>query len=93
VLRKLGTLIQRNPRTTFLIEGHTDSFGSPEYNLGLSERRALAVKSWLVEEMGIEPSRIRTKGLGSTRLVAPASESIEGQRLNRRVEIVLEVDG
>jgi OOP family OmpA-OmpF porin len=89
-LRKLGTLILRNPNMNFLIEGHTDSFGTPEYNVGLSERRAIAVKNWLVEEMGIDPMRIRTKGLGSTRLVAPASESIEGQQLNRRVEIVLE---
>jgi len=90
-LRKLGTLIQRNPRTTFLIEGHTDSFGNPDYNLGLSERRAAAVKDWLVGEMGIAPERIRTRGLGDSRLVAPATETIEGQRLNRRVEIVLEV--
>lgn len=90
-LRKLGTLIQRNPKTTFLIEGHTDSFGTPAYNLGLSERRAIEVKNWLVREMGIDPERIRTQGLGDTKLVAPASQTIEGQRLNRRVEIVLEV--
>lgn len=90
VLRKLGTLIQRNPATNFRIEGHTDAFGSPEYNQGLSERRALAVKMWLVEQMGIPAERIRTRGLGSTRLVAPATETIEGQKLNRRVEIVLE---
>jgi len=89
-LRKLGTLILRNPNTNFLIEGHTDSFGTPDYNFALSERRALAVKAWLVAEMGIDPARIRTQGLGSTRLVAPASESIEGQQLNRRVEIVLQ---
>lgn len=89
-LRKLGTLIQRNPRTRFRIEGHTDAFGPPEYNQGLSERRAQAVKVWLVQEMAIEPERIDTRGLGSTRLVAPASATIEGQRLNRRVEIILE---
>jgi outer membrane protein OmpA-like peptidoglycan-associated protein len=90
-LQKLGTLILRNPDTNFLIEGHTDSFGSTEYNMALSERRALAVKEWLVNGMGIDPARIRTKGLGSTNLVAPASGSIEEQQLNRRVEIVLEV--
>lgn len=89
-LRKLGTLILRNPNTNFLIEGHTDSFGTQDYNLALSERRAVAVKNWLVAEMGIDPAKVRTKGLGSSRLVAPASESIEGQQLNRRVEIILE---
>lgn len=91
VLRKLGVLIQRNPRTRFLIEGHTDSFGDASYNLQLSQRRAEAVKFWLVEQMQISPDRIRTRGMGSTKLIAPASASIEGQKLNRRVEIVLEV--
>ncbi len=90
VLQQLGTLIQRNPKTLFWIEGHTDSFGSDEYNQGLSELRAESVKSWLVGEMGVPPDRIRTRGFGKNRLLVPAQESIENQRLNRRVEIVLE---
>jgi outer membrane protein OmpA-like peptidoglycan-associated protein len=44
-LQKLGTLIQRNPRATFSVEGYTDSFGSFEYNLNLSQRRADSVKT------------------------------------------------
>lgn len=88
-LWKLGTLIQRNPSIIFLIEGHTDSFGLPEYNQALSERRAQAVKRWLVEEMGIDAEHIHTQGFGSRKLLVPATESIDGQRLNRRVEIVL----
>ena len=55
----------------------------------MSERRALAVKTWLVEEMGIDAENIHTQGFGSSKLLAPATESIDGQRLNRRVEIVL----
>jgi outer membrane protein OmpA-like peptidoglycan-associated protein len=59
-LQKLGTLIQRNPRGTFTVEGYTDSFGTPEYNLDLSQRRADSVKQYLVEAMGISPAQIET---------------------------------
>ncbi len=43
-LEKLGTLIKRNPKATFTIEGYTDSFGPFDYNLDLSQRRADSVK-------------------------------------------------
>lgn len=89
-LKKLGQIIQRNPQIRFLIEGHTDSFGPEEYNLGLSQRRAESVKNWLVEQMGIGPEQIRTRGLGSTKLLIPPSNSIREQAPNRRVEILLE---
>ena len=88
-LRKLGELIRRNPRATFSIEGHTDSIGDATYNRRLSELRAQAVKDWLVREMGIDPSRITTRGFGSTRLIAPATGTKEEQAINRRVEIVI----
>lgn len=88
-LRKLGELIQRNPHANFLIEGHTDAFGTQEYNMELSRIRAQTVKSWLVAIMGIDPDRIQTTGFGSTRLIAPADGTIEEQQINRRVEIVI----
>lgn len=88
-LQKLGRLIHRNPLATFSIEGHTDSFGDPEYNLQLSKARAEAVKEWLVKNMRISPERIRTQGFGSTRLIVPASGNEEQQQMNRRVEIVI----
>src|SRR5205085_8669466 len=53
-LEKLGHLIQRNPQATFRVEGHTDSFGSDQYNLDLSRRRAETVKAWLVQSMKID---------------------------------------
>lgn len=89
-LNKLGRIIQRNPQIRFLIEGHSDSFGPAEYNLGLSERRATAVRDWLVGHMGIAPEQIRTRGLGSAKLLVPAEGSIREQAPNRRVEILLE---
>lgn len=98
-LRKLGTLIQRNPKATFAVEGYTDSLGSPEYNLDLSQRRADEVKKYLVEAMGINPAQINARGYGASKfIVAPRSVpyntpeeqmEIERQRPNRRVVIVV----
>ncbi len=87
-LRKLAELMQRNPNATFIIEGHTDNFGTPEYNLDLSKARAESVKAWLAEVAGIDPLRIQTRGLGLSRLLVN-SGSIEQQKLNRRVEIII----
>ena len=88
-LQKLGTLIKRNPRATFTVEGYTDSFGGPEYNLDLSQRRADSVKQYLVEVMGISPAQIQTRGYGQTKFRVSPNGSIEEQRENRRVEIVV----
>lgn len=88
-LQKLGTVIKMNPGTTIAIEGHTDAFGGDDYNQILSEKRALAVKIWLVAYAGIDPTRITTYGFGRRRLLAPGSGTIEEQQINRRVEIVI----
>ena len=80
---------QRNPNATFSIEGHTDSFGSPEYNIQLSEKRAESVKIWLVEMMQISPGRIQTRGFGNTKPIVSSDKSKEEQAPNRRVEIVV----
>jgi outer membrane protein OmpA-like peptidoglycan-associated protein len=88
-LQKLGKLIERNPQASFKVEGHTDSFGSDQYNLDLSQRRAETVKTWLFQNMSIDPNRILTQGYGRSRLIVPADKSVEEQQLNRRVEIVI----
>src|SRR5712691_7156265 len=88
-LQKLGTLIQRNPKATFTVEGYTDSFGKPEYNLELSQRRADSVKQYLVDAMGISPAQIETHGYGQTKFRVSPNGSIEDQSPNRRVEIVV----
>ena len=88
-LEKLGELIRRNPGARFRIEGHTDSFGGADYNAQLSRARAESVKQWLAERMTIDPARVDTRGLGSTRPLAPATGGVEEQQLNRRVEIVI----
>jgi outer membrane protein OmpA-like peptidoglycan-associated protein len=88
-LQKLGTLIQRNPKATFTVEGYTDSFGTPEYNLDLSQRRADSVKQYLVEAMGISSAQIETRGYGASKFRTSPNGSIEEQSPNRRVEIVV----
>ena len=65
--------------------GHTDSKGSAEYNQGLSERRAMAVKEYMVSE-GIDATIIDAMGKGETDPAA-SNDTTEGQALNRRVEI------
>jgi len=97
-LQKLGTLIRRNPKATFSIEGYTDAFGSFEYNLDLSQRRADSVKDYLVNGMGINSAQIQTRGFGASKfLVAPRpvmdpfqeEAEIRRQQPNRRVVIVV----
>src|SRR5439155_4350001 len=56
-LQKVAMLIQRNPHATFTLEGYTDSYGSQEYNLDLSQRRAESVKRYLVEVLGINSAQ------------------------------------
>lgn len=88
-MANLGRLIQKNPNATFVIEGHTDSFGSAAYNRELSVQRAESVKLWLVENMGVDPARVATRGFGSSKLLVSPNKSVEEQQLNRRVEIVI----
>ncbi len=80
-----------------LIEGHTDSKGSEQYNLRLSQLRADSVKAWLVQNSGVPEYLIETKGYGESRPVAPntnpdGSDNPQGRAKNRRVEIYLTVE-
>lgn len=70
-----------------VIEGHTDSSGTEEYNQKLSERRAKAVADYLVQ-LGIDKNRISTVGYGESNPVA-TNETAAGRELNRRVEIIV----
>ncbi|RLA44671.1 MAG: hypothetical protein DRR06_09135 [Gammaproteobacteria bacterium] len=67
-----------------VLEGHTDSVGSEDYNQGLSERRVAAVEAKLAEDYGIDPNRIATVGYGETRPIAD-NDTAEGRAQNRRV--------
>lgn len=84
-LRRLAGVLNRYPDTRIEIVGHTDSRGSDEYNYELSLKRARAVADVLVEN-GVDPARIRTRGEGESRPIAP-NDTPEGRARNRRVEI------
>lgn len=82
----LAALIEKNNDTRFIIEGHTDSFGSELYNKKLSFYRANAVRQWL-SDMGIPLDRVFIRACGADRLIASALGNREQQSSNRRVEI------
>lgn len=86
-LMKLGFLIQKNPNSLFIIEGHTDSFGGDQYNLDLSLRRAQAVVEWLRASLQLGTDRVEAVGLGKSRPIVSTTGSVDEQGLNRRVEI------
>lgn len=88
-LMKLGLLIQKNPDSTFIIEGHTDTTGSEEYNLQLSKRRAESVSTWLTSSLSLSSERLKTKAYGETKPLANPTGSKQEQAINRRVEIVI----
>jgi OOP family OmpA-OmpF porin len=69
------------------VGGHTDSVGTDAYNQGLSERRAMAVKDYLLGK-GIDGSRLSSVGYGESNPIA-ANDSADGRALNRRVELNL----
>lgn len=70
---------------TLIATGHTDSIGTDAYNLKLSQRRANAVKAYLVQK-GMDPNRIYVEGKGESQPIA-SNKTREGRAKNRRVEI------
>jgi outer membrane protein OmpA-like peptidoglycan-associated protein len=83
-----NALAKEDPHSKIVVEGHTDSKGTEKYNQDLSQRRAQAVRDYLVTR-GIASDRITAQGFGFTRSVAN-NASPEGRANNRRVEIVIQ---
>jgi len=86
-LRKAAAFMNKYPQTQFLLAGHTDSMGTDEYNMGLSKRRAAAVKKYLVENFGIAAHLMTPRGYGESQPVA-TNDTEEGRQQNRRVEVI-----
>jgi OmpA-OmpF porin, OOP family len=84
---RVAEFLDRNPDRKVLIEGHTDSTGTSEYNLQLSLLRAEAVQRFLVWN-GVPADRVTAVGYGDTRPEAP-NDSATGRQQNRRVEVVI----
>lgn len=86
-LNQLAATMKQYGETTIVIAGHTDSTGQAAYNQALSERRAAAVRNYLVSQ-GVSASRIQTVGYGMRQPVATnATEA--GRAQNRRVELTI----
>jgi outer membrane protein OmpA-like peptidoglycan-associated protein len=86
-LAKLSGIIQAHPGLSLAIEGYTDTTGSPDFNLKLSQQRADAVRTFLISQ-GLSADSITSKGLGPANPVADNSTAA-GRKQNRRVEIIV----
>lgn len=87
-LEKAIAFIKKYPGHKVSIEGHTDDRGSEKYNQALSERRAAAVKDYIVKKGGAEAGKIKTVGYGETKPIAD-NKTKKGQFENRRVEVLI----
>lgn len=76
----------KNPEAKLTIIGHTDNIGTKQHNLALSQRRAVSVKDYLVNELNIDQQRLVAQGAGSTVPIAD-NDTEEGRQNNRRVTI------
>ncbi|MCF8035776.1 MAG: outer membrane beta-barrel domain-containing protein [Desulfobacteraceae bacterium] len=84
-LNAIVSILRQNPEIDVEIQGHTDSQGGAEMNQQLSERRAAAVRDYLVEQ-GVDANRLDYEGYGETDPVA-SNDTAQGRAENRRVEI------
>lgn len=90
-LYPLVTILKDQPQRSIRIDGYTDSSGTESYNLDLSQRRADAVRDFLIEN-GISPRRITARGYGEGDPVA-SNATLAGRRENRRVEVIVPREG
>ena len=89
-LAKISGIVLAYPSLHLQVEGHTDSVGTDDYNQQLSEKRAGAVRDYLVQQ-SISAEAIEARGFGKTEPVA-SNDTPEGRQQNRRVEMVISGD-
>src|SRR4030065_572506 len=91
-IKNLADFMNKYPTTSVEIGGHTDNVGKEAMNVGLSLRRADAVKKYLVDKFGIDASRVSVKGYGYSKPVADNSTA-SGRQQNRRIEAGIDTVG
>ena len=94
-LAELSVLIARDHPRGLQIVGYTDSFGTPQYNLDLSDRRARNVERWLLDYGRVQTAALDVRGRGASNPIAPnvltdGGDNPAGRQANRRVEVLLE---
>lgn len=87
-LEEIGEMLADHEDLRISIEGHTDSDGDDASNQALSEKRAAAVRSFLMAAYSIDAGRLESAGVGESQPVAP-NDTPEGKQQNRRVELVV----
>lgn len=93
-LQETAKLIRERAKGPIRVEGHTDSVGSPSYNLGLSQRRAEAVHAALERLLAGRPTQFQVRGFGASKPIAPnrnpdGSDNPKGRQRNRRVTVAI----
>ena len=88
LLTKVQRVLREFPDAPVMIEGHTDSQGNDDLNQSLSQRRAIAVREYLLANMALSADRITAVGYGESRQVA-SNQTDEGRGQNRRIDVVL----
>ena len=87
-LQRAVDFVKKYPGYKLSIEGHTDSIGTDKYNQALSERRAAAVKAYLVKQGVVDNQKITSVGYGESRPIAD-NKTKKGRFENRRVEVLV----
>ncbi|HTO88742.1 MAG TPA: OmpA family protein [Thermoanaerobaculia bacterium] len=87
-LKKALAFANKYPGSTIEVDGYTDSTGSDKYNMGLSERRAAAVKEYLLANGVTSKDKITSRGFGKANPIA-SNDTADGRFQNRRVEILI----
>jgi outer membrane protein OmpA-like peptidoglycan-associated protein len=86
-LKEIGTMLTDHPELKLTIEGHTDNVGSGESNQTLSEKRATAVRQYLMDSYQVDGGRLQAKGFGASK-PSGSNDTPAGRQQNRRVELV-----
>lgn len=86
-LTEIGQMLQQHPDLRIEIDGHTDNAGAAAANQTLSDKRAAAVKAYLVKNFQIDAARLSSRGFGASKPVA-SNATPDGRQQNRRVELV-----
>jgi outer membrane protein OmpA-like peptidoglycan-associated protein len=87
-LEEIGEMLSAHPNLRIAIEGHTDSDGDDAHNQNLSEKRAEAVRQFLIATYGLDGDRLESTGFGES-VPAADNDTPEGKQQNRRVELVV----
>jgi OOP family OmpA-OmpF porin len=92
-IKKVADFMKAHPWATAVVEGHTDNvdkFNNPDNNMKLSQARADSVRQYLIDNFGIDASRITAVGYGPNKPIA-SNDTKEGRKKNRRIQAVIEM--